>query len=321
MKKINILFLVALILVSSVFAESYEGNISTMGTYNSDYASLDVKSLKYEPYPANPGEYVNLWIKIENIGKISTENAYFELVPKYPFSLDSNENAVRELGKLGAGETAVLEYKVRIDEDAIGGNNEIQLRYNTDGKDKNWEYQEFNIQLEDSQTDFDLVLQEVSGNEVSIAIANIGENIAYSVIVRIPEQDAFKIVGTSGQMVGNLENGDYTLVGFEITQDKKMNDEPLKVRIDYTDEIGERRSVIKNVDYINQEPSATLPGAVNSDVAGGVRNNYMRVQTQTSIYQKWWFWGIIIIIGIGSWKGYKIYKTKKLEKEEKKHKR
>ena len=30
--------------------------------------ALSVKLMKYDPYPANAGEYVTVWIKIKNLG-------------------------------------------------------------------------------------------------------------------------------------------------------------------------------------------------------------------------------------------------------------
>ena len=65
-------------------------------------------------------------------------------------------------------------------------------------------------------------------------------------IVRIPDQDSYKVTGTNGQMVGNLESGDYTIVGFAVSSISRTGGN-LIVQIDYTDNIGERRSVLKEI--------------------------------------------------------------------------
>jgi hypothetical protein len=67
-------------------------------------------------------------------------------------------------------------------------------------------------------------------------------------IVRIPDQDSFKISGTNGQMVGNLDSGDYTIVSFGVTQIGRSEDS-LIIQIDYTDSIGERRSILKEINF------------------------------------------------------------------------
>jgi hypothetical protein len=318
-KKILLWLVLLVVSVFFVSAADYEINFTDFNTYKSSstYANIQVKSMRYEPYPVNPGEYFTLWIKAENIGTTLTKNAYFELVPKYPFSLDSNEDAVREYGELTSEEPVILEYKVRVDKDAVEGTNEIEIRYNTDGDDSYWIYKEFDIEVDDAQTDFDLVIQEVSDSEVSIAIANTGKNVAYSVIVRIPEQDDFQATGTNGQMVGNLENGDYTLVGFEIAS-KSKNAKNLKVQIDYTDGIGERRSIIKEVNF---DTGMSYNISQISQFSGNFSRNGIRRTQQLIIYQQWWFWAIIIAVLYAGFKLFKFYKRNKEEKEMKKHKK
>jgi hypothetical protein len=326
MRKIFLLVLAMMLACISVSAVDFQINFTVNKAYQSSMASscIYVTSLRYEPYPVNPGEYFTLWIKAENVGNEQAEDVIFELVPKYPFSLDSNENPVREYGKLAVGETVAFDYKIRVDKDAVHGENEIELRYKTDKGNSIWAYDDFDIQVEDAQTDFDLVIQEVSDSEVSIAIANVGKTVAYSVIVRIPEQEAYAATGTDGQMVGNLENGDYTLVGFEITKKRGANDGNLKVQIDYTDNIGERRSVIKDIPF----DMANSGGMANSGAAtslqtipenfGTARRNSTR---QTAIYQQWWFWAIIVAVLYAGWRGFKLHRRKKQEKEENKHKK
>lgn len=327
MKKIYFLFVLIMILsIGLAYAESYEVNFTDFSTYRSNFANIQINSLKYEPYPVDPGDYFTLWIKAENIGDEVAKNATFELLPEYPFSLDSNENPIREFGQLSSEEPVVMNYKVRVNKDAVEGTNEIELRYSANGDKDSWVTKKFDIEVEDSQTDFDLVLQEVSGTEASIAIANTGKNIAYSVIVKIPDQEDFQTVGTNGQMVGNLDNGDYTLVGFEITPKRSGsvkssdNNKMLKVQIDYTDEIGERRSMIKDIPFDSQSNGLSGSGLNATTIAQRRANFAGNNTTNTSIYQKWWFWGIIIIVLFGAWKGYKIFKQKREEKEEKEKK-
>ncbi|MBN1386237.1 hypothetical protein JW968_04680 [Candidatus Woesearchaeota archaeon] len=320
MKKAGfVLFFVFIMLIAVGFssAAELEINFTTFKTFRSgdSLSHIQISKLKYEPYPVNPGEYVTVWIQAENVGSEVTQDAIFRLAPEYPFSLDSNENSVREFGSLIPGRPVILEYKVRVDKDAVKGTNELKLEYSIDGKENHWLYKEFDITLADAQTDFDMVIQEVSDDEASIAIANVGKNVAYSVIVRIPEQPDFTVDGTDGQMVGNLENGDYTMVGFGINRRRGAEGSMLRVQIDYTDLFGERRSVTKEVSYPAADYSfnGTLPNGMS-------RQNFsqrgMTTATQTSIYQQWWFWLIIIAALFIVWKGISWIRERRLLKEE-----
>ena len=96
MKK-SIVFLTFLLLIVPVFAV-----LNEYGGLNVEYNNyLHIASIKYEPYPAEPGKYFDLWIKIQNSG-IDKADVKFKLIPKFPFSLDANEIAERNIAGLSA---------------------------------------------------------------------------------------------------------------------------------------------------------------------------------------------------------------------------
>jgi hypothetical protein len=120
------------------------------------------------------------------------------------------------------------------------------------------------------ETDFDVSFSESSAGEISLSVANVGNNMAYAVKVSIPEQQNYKATGSSSTIVGNLEKGDYTIASFKVasTQAGSGGEEsntakaraasgdnstslsaanPLKVQIEYTDAKGERITVDKDV--------------------------------------------------------------------------
>lgn len=218
-------------------------------SYSYDYEGTQFTLLKYEPYPVNPGDYFNVWIKVSLGNDINY--AKFELVDSFPFSIDNSENRVREYDSAESREI-VMQYKVRVNENAVEGVNELKLKIDTNKVSSQGEIiKVFEIYVDNAQTDFDLVVQDTSESEISLAIANIGKNTANSMIVRIPEQESYQVKGTNGQMVGNLESGDYTIVSFEVSQTSRNSEDPLKIQIDYTDNIGERRSITKEINFIS----------------------------------------------------------------------
>ncbi len=249
--KYKFLFLLffALLIIGTVSA--IEVNITS-----SSSSVVQIKSLKYEPYPVNPGEYFTIWISVNFLRNPRTETQ-FQLEPTYPFSLDSNESAIKTYAAGAISSSLLLEYKVRVDKNAVEGVDKLTLIYKFEGT---YYTQDFDINIENAQTDFDAVIQDSTSSEVSIAIANTGKNTANSVIVKIPKQDNFMVTGTDGQMVGNLESGDYSIVSFEISQkmskspqdieDSETNSQKMPAQqtsnnltfdIYYTDNIGVRR--------------------------------------------------------------------------------
>lgn len=268
MKNLLVLLIVAGVLLAST---------AQCATVITDAVSLKTTLVNQDPYPAEPGGYADLLFKVENWGTEKAENVAFELLPAYPFSLDPGVNGTRELGTIGGVKTDenafFLEYKVRADKDAIKGENEIALRYTygSGGFEKSYITEKFNISISDPRTDFDVIVQDSTTTSTTLAIANIGANTAYSAIVKIPEQEAFRVTGTSANVMGNLDAGDYTLASFQImpiggatnaTMGRgnatafrgSMNatlgggaGRNLTVEIAYTDTLGIRRTVQKEV--------------------------------------------------------------------------
>lgn len=303
-QKIGVMFLVLLLCFTFVAAEAYEEIYATTSDISS--SSIQVESLKYEPYPVNPDEYFTLWISAKKTGS-GTSAVTFELMPAYPFSLDSNEEATRHFGAL-MGESALLEYKIRVDKDAVMGENQIELRYKLDGSTA-WISKSFDITVDDAQTSFDAVIQDIEGSTISLALANTGKNIANSVIVKIPEQDNFVAVGTAGQMVGNLDDGDYTIVGFDVNKIQQSTGNVIIFQIDYTDNIGERRSQYLELIL---DLSGTMTVSSGELPAGFPKNGSKSgVPPETSNTWMWIVGGLAIILLIFRKKIFGLFKKNK----------
>lgn len=139
------------------------------------------------------------------------------------------------------------------------------------------------------ETDFDVSFSESDEGEISLSVANVGNNIAYSVKVSVPDQENYRVSGSSSTIVGNLEKGDYTIASFDVTspgtglaQEEEpgtakasaeegnltaasVENNPLKVQIEYTDAKGERITVDKEVELEitggSMQAQAEMPGS------------------------------------------------------------
>jgi hypothetical protein len=109
-------------------------------------ANLKVTIVETNPYPAKIGEYLNLTVQVENIGGDKADNVDIEIVPQYPFSLDSQANAVQNIGALNPGSTATKEFYLFVDKNAQKGVRSIDIRTKT-GKDSPWSEKSFDIRI------------------------------------------------------------------------------------------------------------------------------------------------------------------------------
>ncbi|WP_440953778.1 COG1361 S-layer family protein [Methanococcoides sp. FTZ1] len=199
---------------------------------------------------------------------------------------------------LDTGESATVAYSVIADVNADPGLYQLDI-------DLEFEDYDSNVNAINTKagifvgggTDFDVAFSEGNTGEVSLSIANIGNNEAYSVKVSIPEQENFKASGSSESIVGNLDKGDYTITSFSIINnamgpdsgnsersymdmdemdteemealsESQSSRNELEVLIEYTDSTGQRVSVEKSVPIELTSTTADLTTA-----GPGARNN------------------------------------------------
>jgi hypothetical protein len=127
-----------LILISSIF--TFSASASSVG------ASLKVTTIDTNPYPAKIGVTLNLTAQVENIGGDKAPDVDIEIVPEYPFSLDSETNAVKNIGVLNPGSTAIKEFHLFVDKNAQNGIRSLKIRTRL-SKDSPWSEKNFDIRI------------------------------------------------------------------------------------------------------------------------------------------------------------------------------
>lgn len=95
---------------------------------SSGTSSIYVSVARYEPFPAEAGQFVDVWLKVENLGSGTSNDVTLELLPKFPFSLESGDT-VQELGPVASGSALLVKYRVKVDEKATSGDNILQVRF------------------------------------------------------------------------------------------------------------------------------------------------------------------------------------------------
>jgi hypothetical protein len=144
MKKTILIMVLLLTLVTSAAAQ-FGNNIIISGNNN----NVKITLINQEPMPAEPGGYMKLRFRVENIGIKAADRVQVELMAKYPFSFDASDQGLRDVSALNGWqvgeEGVVLEYRLRIDEDAVEGAENITIRYKVDQSP--WIGQKFEIQI------------------------------------------------------------------------------------------------------------------------------------------------------------------------------
>ncbi len=155
MKGTRTILVIITLLIAMMSASAYtRGSVNnTLALYANEGYLLKAVMLNQDPDPAEPGKYVELRFKVQNEGGGPTpEDVTFELVPEYPFSFSNSADRFKEAGILKSrqmDETGlILYYKLKVDENAVEGRNQVKLRFNIKG-DPNWyEFEEFDVRVQ-----------------------------------------------------------------------------------------------------------------------------------------------------------------------------
>ncbi len=184
--------IIFLLMVSGVFA--IEQNLTDIKV-QTDFPDLYVVNLRYDPYPAEPGSYTTVWLKLENKGDRDAPDVTFTLTPKYPFSLDASEKAEKKIGLLGSHQSIVINYKVRVDKGAIEGDSYLDYTY-TVHKDQN--LQTGSVPLHIQTMDAILSLTKVASEPAKIAP---GDESTVSITIKNTADTSMKYVDVKLQLL------------------------------------------------------------------------------------------------------------------------
>jgi len=227
---------------------------------------------------------------VTNTGTSPLKNLVFSWNDPKGVVLPVYSDNTKHIKQLDAGQSVKVDYTVMADVNANPGLYTLNVNLSYEDSDSDSK----NIQTTaglfvGGATDFDVSFSESSAGETSLSVANVGNNIAYAVKVSVPDQDGYKVSGSSSTIVGNLEKGDYTIASFDVSNAQggaggdttengagtppdsskaganganlsSTNSNPLKVQIEYTDAKGERNTVTKEVELETTSGNMTAAG-------------------------------------------------------------
>lgn len=206
--------------------------------------------LNQDPYPAAHGEYVKLAFQIQGLENPECGKVTFELLNNYPIIFDPGANTKYEIDagtfKRDYNPYSILAYKVRVDKDAVNGDNPIEVQYSFSGSDAIIS-KEFNLNIGDAITDFEVFVKDYSyaTKTLSLEILNYGKSNVQAILVEVPKQSAINITGANKNLAGDLDSNEYTSVDFTAMP----IDGQITVIISYSDAAGIRRTVTKEVNF------------------------------------------------------------------------
>ncbi len=212
-----------------------------------DSCDLDSEIINQDPYPALPGEKVEIVFQLTGIENPGCGEITFKLNLDYPFSLNKENKKTIQAGYVRNYKKAwMIPYQINVDKDAENRKYGLEAAYKEeDGKFIILET--FDISVEDVRTDFEVGIEDYSEKEkeITFQILNSGENDVEALTIEIPSQENVILNKGKRKIIGPLDSNEEESFVYE----GEIKEGEIKMNIIYTDEINERREIIKSVSF------------------------------------------------------------------------
>lgn len=227
--------------------------ISLTGFVNAQGAStnLEMEVVEAEPMPLQAGEYANIWIRITNTGSADASNPTFEIIDNFPFQgTENTEWSPR--GGLAAGETITWRTQLKVNENAVFGENDLKVR-KTSGNSDTWITDSLNLSVRTddrslivSDLEFPERVEPGSTGEMTLKLENLANsqfrnidvNLDVSEIPVAPRETSRKRISSVG--AGETESVTFNL---DVDGDAENQLYKLPIQIDYQNQAGQELSV------------------------------------------------------------------------------
>jgi len=216
-------------------------------------ANVEITLLNQEPDPAEPGDSVEIRFNVENSGSEKANYVELELVPEFPFFLQPGENAIKYAGTLQSkqdgADSAIIKYKLLVDEDAVEGNNTLTLRYRFNNEAwRSIEDFEIEVQTHDAILVIESVksekatLEQGSSSLLTIALENQADSLLKDIVVSLDLDGTPFIPLGSGdsKSIKSIASRQKTIVQFNILikPEAASGVYTLPINLSYADELG-----------------------------------------------------------------------------------
>lgn len=213
---------------------------------------LDVAILNQDPFPAVPGEKLEVVFTISNIDSIECGTIEFEVLDEFPFSVAPGfeKSYTIQSGTFtkdyNTQKTIPLDFSVH--ENALDGDNPVEIRYRTStAAAGNYVSQTFDIEVEDVKADFEIFVSDYNylTKEITFEVLNIGKSDIEAVTITIPKQDGVRVHGANKENIGDLSSNEDTSTDFSVD----VNANKIMLQISYSDSVNVRRTVEEMVEF------------------------------------------------------------------------
>lgn len=293
--------IIVFIFLVVLFSSMVNAGLEAISEANSPQITATLQS--QSPDPVEPGEILTVKFKIENGAKQTSDDVIVRILPKFPFEL-YGDAAERNLGKMKAVSTGadahVVEYKLKVDEDAAEGEVEIELEIEVGDIKIGYIEDELLIDVETRDAVLEITSittdpEQISPGETAdlrVTVKNLADSLLRDIKFTLDfKDDTFPLApyqSTSQRKIQQLQTGNQLPLNFQVIADPAATSGLYKIplNISYNDEKGNEYTMADVIAVlIGDEPDvqayikkstvlqADSPGKVTIEIANAGTND------------------------------------------------
>lgn len=216
---------------------------------NAEISNISVDSLV-------PGEKTKISFTIKNVGKADLENIKFSWESQDDIILPVGSGNFKYLEKIEKDSQKTVDFYVVSDLSTEPKLYKLDLKLEYDDVESLQKITDAGTIQTDKRreviakagiyvgggTNFEISQKSSTTDSITLSIANIGSNLASSVVIKIPEnQQNFKVTSSQSKVIGNIKKGAFGRAEFDI--EKIGDNSKLDLIVEYTDTTGKRQSL------------------------------------------------------------------------------
>nr|MBI4156447.1 hypothetical protein [Candidatus Woesearchaeota archaeon] len=237
-------------------------------TTGASYPSLDVSGIKYEPFPVEPGESFDLWLRIKNRGNVDAKDVKVEFIESNTFSYAGKK--ILELNNIPSTQEIVVKFEgLKVNENAIEGKNLIDFNIIQGGAYSDTKTARIGIEIRSVTPTFfirvnsfpEKIPQGSKGN-ITLTVTNLDKSILKDISVKMTlPKEIVPIGSTTERKINRLNPSEAQVLSFEVTPlaDAEAKAYKIELNLTYFDEIGNK--------FVKEDSIGVLVGSsVNFDL-------------------------------------------------------
>jgi len=208
--------------------------------------SFDAVLTSQDPFPAEPGEIMEIEVEVQNTGLGEAVNTKVEVIEEYPFELLPGEERIKIFQSINPKSSVKATYKFQIGENAITDDYEMEFRISVSDQVTQIEKLSVSVQGEPKIVIQEITIEpenvEAGGSVVlGILVSNVGSGTAKHLTLTLNStSELIPVLSEGNSYIGNLGPGKNAIAEIELSVDSSAAQKTylMKLGANYEDESG-----------------------------------------------------------------------------------